>query len=141
MRLTEVRKRDTFKGLAMTKTLAAAIALAFLGMFLVFGCARPRLTDQVGFGVWAANNELWEEAIFRWKKVLSQDPQSVAAHNNLAVAYEKKGLWEEARKEYEAALKLDPDNSWVKRNFKSFQENLEPGKPSQKEKAAQDEKE
>ena len=124
----------------MPKTSAAATVLALLGISLVFGCAGPRLTDQVGFGVWAANNELWEEAIFRWKKVLAQDPRSVAAHNNLAVAYEKKGLWEEARKEYEAALKLAPDNPWVKRNFKRFQENLEPEKPGQQEKAAPDEK-
>jgi len=140
MRLTEVRKRDTFKGLAMTKTLAAAIALAFLGMFLVFGCARPRLTDQVGFGVWAADKELWDEAIFRWQKVLVQDPQSVAAHNNLAVAYEKKRLWEDARKEYETALKLAPDNPWVKLNFKNFKDNLAPGEPDQKGKAPKDEK-
>jgi tetratricopeptide (TPR) repeat protein len=124
----------------MSKTSAAAIALAFLGMFLVFGCAGPRLADQVGFGVWAADNDLWEEAIFRWKKVLGQDPRSVAAHNNLAVAYEKKGLWEEARKEYETALRLAPDNPWVKLNFKKFKENLEPGKPGQKDKSAQDEK-
>lgn len=140
MRLTEVRKRDTFKNLGMSKTAAAVIALVFLGIFLLSSCARPRLTDQVGFGIWAAHNELWEEAIFRWKKVLNQNPESVAAHNNLAVAYEKKGLWEEAQKEYEAALKLAPDNPWVKHNFKKFKENLEPGKPSQKDEAAQDEK-
>jgi len=124
----------------MSKTSAAAIALALLGMSLLFGCAGPRLADQVGFGVWAADNDLWEEAVYRWKKVLAQDPQSVAAHNNLAVAYEKKGLWDEARKEYETALKLAPDNPWVKLNFKNFKENLEPGKPGQKEKTVQDEK-
>ena len=140
VRLTEVRKKGTFKSPAMSKTTLTAIALAFLGISLVFGCAGPRLKDQVGFGIWAADNDLWEEAIFRWKKVLAQDPQSVAAHNNLAVAYEKKGLWEDARKEYEAALKLAPGNSWVKLNFKNFKDNLEPGKSNKKDKAAQDEK-
>jgi tetratricopeptide (TPR) repeat protein len=140
MRLTEVPKKDNFKSWLMPKTYAAAIILALVGMFLVFSCAGPRLTDQIGFGVWAANHELWDEAIFRWQKVLAQNPNSAAAHNNLAVAYEKKGLWEEARKEYEAALKLAPDNPWIKRNFKNFQENLEPGKPGQKEEGEQDEK-
>jgi tetratricopeptide (TPR) repeat protein len=118
----------------------AAIALAFAGLSLAFGCAGPRLSDQIGFGIWAADNELWDEAIFRWKKVLEQNPQSVAAHNNLAVAYEKKGRWEEARKEYEAALRLAPDNAWVKANFKNFKDNLEPEKPEKKDKAVQDEK-
>jgi len=124
----------------MSKNIAAAIALAVLGMSLVSGCAGPGIKDQVEFGVWAAENELWEEAIFRWKKVLAQNPQSLAAHNNLAVAYEKKGLWEEARKEYEAALKLDPDNSWVKRNFRKFEENFAPEGPRPEAKAAKDEK-
>ena len=140
VRLTEVRKKGTFKSPAMSKTTLTAIALAFLGISLVFGCAGPRLKDQVGFGIWAADNDLWEEAIFRWKKVLAQDPQSVAAHNNLAVAYEKKGLWEDARREYEAALKLAPGNPWVKLNFKNFKDNLDPEKSEKKDKTAPDEK-
>jgi tetratricopeptide (TPR) repeat protein len=124
----------------MSKTLAAAIALAVLGIFLLSGCGGPGIKSQVEFGVWAAENELWEEAIFRWKKVLAQNPQSLAAHNNLAVAYEKRGLWDEARKEYEAALKLAPDNSWVKRNFKKFEENFQAGPPGPEAKAAPNEK-
>lgn len=124
----------------MSKISPAAIVLAFLGMSLVCGCAGPRLVDQVAFGVWAADKDLWDEAIFRWKKVVGQDPLSVAAHNNLAVAYEKKGLWEEARKEYETALRLAPDNPYVKLNFKNFKDNLEPGKPDRKDKPLQDEK-
>jgi tetratricopeptide (TPR) repeat protein len=124
----------------MSKTTLRVIAPVLLGISLAFGCAGPRLADQVRFGIWAADNDLWDEAIFRWKKALAQDPQSVAAHNNLAVAYEKKALWEEARKEYEAALKLEPGNPWVKLNFKNYKDNLEPEKSDRKEKGAQDEK-
>jgi len=79
------------------------------------------------FGIWAAERNLWEEAVYRWKKVLAASPDSVAAHNNLAVAYEKKGLVEEARKEYETALKLAPDNAKVKFNYAKFKESLEAG--------------
>ncbi len=110
----------------MSKSVLVGIGSALLGIALVFGCARTQLTDQIGFGIWAAEQDLWDEAIFRWKKVLARDPRSVAAHNNLAVAYEKKGLWEEARKEYEAAMKLAPDNRWVKFNYDNFQGHLEP---------------
>lgn len=124
----------------MTRRIAAGVILSLLGCFLFSGCAGPRRTDQIKFGVWAAEKELWDEAIFRWKKVLLSSPDSVAAHNNLAVAYEKKGLWEEARKEYEIALKLGPENSWVKSNFQNFQENLEPPEKKKKEEAEKDEK-
>jgi tetratricopeptide (TPR) repeat protein len=140
VRLTGALKKGTFKINVMSKTTASGIVLACLGLGLVFGCAGPRLSDQIGFGIWAADKELWDEAIFRWQKVLAQNPQSVAAHNNLAVAYEKKGLWEEARKEYETALKLAPNNAWVKLNFKNFKNNLEPGEAEPKEKAPRDEK-
>jgi len=138
--LTEVRKSGTFKIPTMSKTTLRAIAVALLGISLLSGCAAPRLDDQIRFGIWAADKELWDEAIFRWKKVLDQDPQSAAAHNNLAVAYEKKGLWEEARKEYETALKMAPENPWVKHNFKDFEDNLERGKSGRKDKTERDEK-
>jgi tetratricopeptide (TPR) repeat protein len=124
----------------MSKSALLAIAVVWLGISLLCGCAGPQHGDQIRFGIWAAENELWDEAIFRWKKVLDQDPQSAAAHNNLAVAYEKKGLWAEARKEYEAALKLAPENPWVKRNFEKFEDSLEPGKSARKDESGKDEK-
>jgi len=124
----------------MSKPIWRGIVAAFLGITLTFGCAGPRLMDQIGFGIWAADRDLWDEAIFRWEKVLAQEPRSVAAHNNLAVAYEKKGLWEEAQKKYEAALKLEPDNPWVKFNYENFRNNLEPDKKVKEDEADKGEK-
>lgn len=124
----------------MAKAIARGIAAVALGIALVSGCAGPRRLDQVAFGIWAAERDLWDEAIFRWRRVLAAEPGSVAAHNNLAVAYEKKGLWQEARKEYQAALKLDPENPWVKSNYARFQAYLEPDKRDSGRKAASDEK-
>jgi Tfp pilus assembly protein PilF len=51
-----------------------------------------------------------------------------------ALAYEKKGRWEDARKEYEAAVALDPGDINIRHNFERFQENMAvwkdfPGKP------------
>jgi tetratricopeptide (TPR) repeat protein len=116
------------------------IAAAFLWLVLVSGCAGPRLVNQIDFGIWAADRDLWNEAIFRWEKILARDPRSVAAHNNLAVAYEKNGFWEKARKEYEAALKLDPGNPWVKFNYEKFKMNLETDQKGKKDKANNGEK-
>jgi len=84
-----------------------------------------RVKDEVKFGVWASGHGLWDEAIFRWKKAAAANPKSVAALNNLGVAYEKKGLFDEALKSYEAALAIEPGNTYVKSNYKNCQENIQ----------------
>jgi len=123
----------------MSKYFTAGAGFTLLALTLITSCApAPGLTDQIAFGIWAAEKDLWDEAIFRWKKVLAENPNSVAAHNNLAVAYEKKGLWEDARREYEIALKLAPQNSWLKSNFQKFENNLKP--PEQEAEKAQEKK-
>jgi tetratricopeptide (TPR) repeat protein len=99
-------------------------SLIFLFSIIVFflSCSSSLNDEQLKFGIQAAQKDLWDEAIFRWKKVLRSTPNSAAAHNNLAVAYEKKGLLEEAKKEYETALKISPENSSIKSNYQSFKE-------------------
>ncbi len=124
----------------MSKRTVTDLILTFLCLAFFFSCSRPYLADQMAFGIWAAEKDLWDEAIFRWKKVLVENPISVAAHNNLAVAYERKGMWEEARNEYELALKLAPQNSWVKSNYQNFKQNIESSEKKKKEEAAKDEK-
>jgi len=94
-------------------------------IMVCISCSTSTLENQLKFGIWASQKDLWDEAIFRWKKVLSQNPDSLAAHNNLAVAYEKKGLWADARKEYELAFKLAPENAQVKYNYNRFKQNWE----------------
>ncbi|MDH7513244.1 MAG: tetratricopeptide repeat protein [Clostridiales bacterium] len=127
----------------MNRILPKGITAAFLVSLLLTACSFLPKPDQVSFGIWAAEQDLWDEAIFRWKRAVALDPNSVAAHNNLAVAYEKKGLWEEARREYEIALKLAPENRWLKANYQSFKENLEASdkaKEKEKKEAEKDEK-
>ena len=92
--------------------------------FILAGCSQSYKSSQIQFGIFAAQNQLWDEAIFRWKKAVQLNPESAAAHNNLAVAYEKKGLLDEAEKEYETALKLDPKNSYIKANLENFKKSL-----------------
>jgi len=104
---------------------SAVLLLGLLGLMLV-SCFGPRPLSQLKIGIWAAERDLWQEAVFRWAKVLQADPNSAAAHNNLAVAYEKKGMIAEARQEYELARKLAPQNSYIKINFERFKTNVEP---------------
>ena len=89
-------------------------------VILLSACASTRPMDQINFGIKAARLDLWDEAIFRWKKFLQVKPESASAHNNLAVAYEKKGLWEEAKEQYELALKYNPKDKHILSNHKQF---------------------
>lgn len=109
------------------RTFGKAVFFVVFAGFLFAACSSVALEKQMRFGIWAAEHDLWDEAVFRWKRVLAANPDSAAAHNNLAVAYEKKGLVEEARKEYELALKLAPDNNRVKFNYTKFKESLGTG--------------
>lgn len=115
-------------------TLILIFSFVILGFFT--SCSRPVINQQLQFGIQAAQNDLWDEAIFRWKKVIQSNPNSAAAHNNLGVAYEKKGLWGEALKEYEIALKLSPKSTYIKANYDNFKEYYQ----SKQEKKGENEK-
>ena len=91
-------------------------------------CSRPLATGPLAAGVAAATEGRWEEAVRFWEKALEERPGSAAAHNNLAVAYEKRGAFEEAGREYEAALRLDPGNAAIRENVDAFKLRLEAGR-------------
>ena len=55
-------------------------------------------------------------------KVCVQRRLSVAAFNNLAVAYEHEGEFDKARKAYERALELEPENQMIRQNYELFKE-------------------
>ena len=69
-----------------------------------------------------AQRGLWREAIYRWEKATQIDPTYAAAFNDLAIGYEHEGQLDKARKAYERALELDPNNSQVRQNYELFKE-------------------
>jgi len=107
----------------MSARLALLVAAAMLAS------ASPSLADvrsdaraQVEFGINVAARGLWREAIYRWEKATTIDPTYAAAFNDLAIAYEHEGQLDKARKAYEKALELDPNNSQVRQNYELFKE-------------------
>jgi Flp pilus assembly protein TadD len=100
-----------------------------LSALLALGaCARHLSMGPLAAGVAAASEDRWDEAVRYWNKALEQSPDSAAAHNNLAVAYEKQGAFEEAGREYETALRLEPANGSIRENYESFKLRLEAGR-------------
>ena len=118
----------------MQKKLTVYVSTIFLFVIILSACSTAIQHDQIQFGILSAQNGLWDEAIFRWKKAIQSNPESAAAHNNLAVAYENRGMWEEAREEYQTALKLAPKNNYIQSNFENFKKNLEAQESIQQEK-------
>ncbi|PYR57920.1 MAG: hypothetical protein DMF91_18320 [Acidobacteria bacterium] len=87
-----------------------------------FADARSEAKAQVDFGINVAQKGLWREAIYRWERASQIDPTYAAAFNNLAIAYEHEGQLTKARKAYEKALELDPENANIRQNFELFKE-------------------
>jgi type IV pilus assembly protein PilF len=87
-----------------------------------FADARSDAKSQVEFGINVAQRGLWREAIYRWEKAVELDPTYAAAYNDLAIAYEHEGQLEKARKAYEKALEIEPNNSQIRQNYELFKE-------------------
>jgi Flp pilus assembly protein TadD len=87
-----------------------------------FADPKSEARSQVEFGINVAQRGLWREAIYRWQKATELDPTYVAAFNDLAIAYEHEGQLDKARKAYEKAIELDPNNSQVRQNYELFKE-------------------
>ena len=83
---------------------------------------REEAEKQLKFGLTVAQHNLWREAISRFERAADIDPTYAAAHNNLGIAYEQQGDLDNARKAYERALKLEPGNDYIKRNYELFRE-------------------
>ena len=88
----------------------------------VLADARQEANSQVDFGVNVALKGLWREAIYRWEKAVQIDPTYAAAFNDLAIAYEHEGQLDKARKAYEKAIEIEPNNSQIRQNYELFKE-------------------
>jgi type IV pilus assembly protein PilF len=106
------------KGLAIALVACAALLTAASA----YADAKRDAKAQVEFGINVAQRGLWREAIYRWEKATQIDPTYVAAYNDLAIGYEHEGQLDKARKAYEKALQLDPNNSQIRQNYELFKE-------------------
>jgi Flp pilus assembly protein TadD len=106
--------------IARTGLVLASIALVSAAPS--YADARSDARSQVEFGINVAQRGLWREAIYRWEKAVQLDPTYAAAYNDLAIAYEHEGQLEKARKAYEKALEIEPNNSQIRQNYELFKE-------------------
>ena len=108
----------------MARPLRLASLLTLVVPLLACGAGGGRAhtpADQLGFGVRMAERGLWSEALFRFEQAQrlggGNDAQVL---NNLAVAHEALGRFDEALSFYRQALELAPGNRDLKANYDRF---------------------
>ena len=106
----------------MRRLITFSVVVLLAATAVVRAQDRAKSKEQIEFGIKVAQNQLWNEALYRWQKATELDPTYAAAWNNLAVAYEHEGKFEEAKKAYEKALQLDPKNVMIRQNYDLFKE-------------------
>lgn len=109
----------------MTKR-SRLLALSALAVLMASGCVSYANTEkaksQIAFGTEVARKGLWREAAFRFEQAIAKEPNNARAHNNLAVALEASGEFARALTEYKRALELDPNDTYIRRNYARFAE-------------------
>lgn len=114
----------TIEDIPFERRLTVKRALLLLPFFLspVSAPAADKSAKEVKFGIDVAQKGMWNEALFRFQKAATEDPQNPSALNNLAVALEQIGDFEQAREKYERALELKPDDLYIQQNYDLFRE-------------------
>lgn len=94
---------------------------------LLAGCANSNraevgANDEMRAGVKAASRGYWQEALFRFERARVLRPDDSEVLNNIAVALEVAGRYEEALTTYKQAIEKDPSNRSLKKNYSRFAE-------------------
>ena len=103
-----------FKTLLVLGTVVAAVP--------AWADTRSNAREQVEFGINVAQRGLWREAIYRWERAVEIDPMYAQAYNDLGIGYEHEGQLDKARKAYEKALAIEPNNAQIRQNYDLFKE-------------------
>lgn len=113
-------RRRSDRPYARTGLLALLLTLPLALAGCSGNAARHDQNDQLGFGVRMAQRGLWSEALFRFEKARAADPTNPRILNNIAVALEAAGRYEEALEAYREAIRLAPGNRDLEANYARF---------------------
>jgi tetratricopeptide (TPR) repeat protein len=106
------------------KTATVFLLLAFGGAASVTAGDKPkeRAKEEMKFGVNAAKRGYWLEALERFERADQLVPNRPHILNNIAVALEASGSFEEAMLAYQTAVEMSPNDRVVQRNFAQYKE-------------------
>ncbi len=100
----------------------AALTVITIAAGCASGGAESRAHAEMREGVLAAQHNYWQEALFRFEKAKALEPANPEVLNNLAVALEALGRYDDALAAYKAALKGASKSTILRRNYARFAE-------------------
>jgi len=98
------------------------VAVAVFAGACASGGAQGQAHDEMREGVRAAQRGYWQEALFRFQNARKVEPASPEVLNNLAVALEALGRYDDALAAYKQALQSASKSSTLRRNYARFAE-------------------
>ncbi len=107
-----------------TRVGAAFVLAAFLAVpeAAAGDGAKKEASAEMEWGYKAARRGYWQEALVRFQHANDLTPNRPEVLNNIAVAQEANGFYEEALLTYQTGLAIDPGDGALKRNYARFQE-------------------
>jgi Flp pilus assembly protein TadD len=111
----------------VARGLRNSIGLALAVALLLSACASGRAKEpapakELRYGARMARLGFWQEARFRFQKVVDREPNNARARNDLAVALEANGDFPAAFEQYKKAVSLDSADKSIRRNYTRFAE-------------------
>jgi len=110
-------------------TARALITSTLCGVLLLGACASggggssgPGASDEMKLGIKAAKRGYWQEALTRFQRADEKKPHNADVLNNMAVALEAVGRYDDALRTYELAMAIDPSSRNLRRNLVFFNE-------------------
>lgn len=100
----------------------AAAAIVSSGTAIAGNPDKKEARAEMKFGFQAAKRGYWQEALMRFERANELTPDQPRVLNNIAVAQEATGRFEQALLTYQTALTIDPGNQALNRNYARFQE-------------------
>jgi tetratricopeptide (TPR) repeat protein len=68
-------------------------------------------------GAAAARNTVWQDEVTFWEDNVAKSPLKARAHGNLGNAYQNRGRFDEAMREYREVIRLDPKDPGARINL------------------------
>ena len=115
--MVRTRRWITAVGGAFVVTVLCAASVATAG-----DSAKKEASEDMKWGYKAARRGYWQEALVRFQHANELTPDQPRILNNIAVAQEANGFYEQALLTYESGLSIAPGDGALQRNYARFKE-------------------
>ncbi len=111
------------RGLILKTVMMGVLAVLLgVGLAVAGDGSKDEAAADMKWGYKAARRGYWQEALMRFEHANILTPDQPRILNNIAVAQEANGLYEQALLTYQTGLEIAPNSDALRRNYMRFQE-------------------